>query len=326
MSKQQDVYRIMALNWKWEDDLSYPADEDFDPKSDSVGREKREIKAIPAANSNEIKRKGHSDVFEVINPDSIDSYVIPARIWEGKEKKLSLETFTNSIIEFAKTLSNKNSFQLLILLHKGEKTSSVEELANLDTSGLPSGSKMRVALFGGGRDIIYGEEGLLDHGISTFLLGEDPDSGAAWFDMKPEIKALIIKKTNFNYIWDSYWYQTRVKLEQFRKETLLAQLPKVSDGPVTRASAHAKSLLFRLDPVKYKSFKEQIPDPDLENSEFDPIAYYGECADLEDILHASEFDEKRATWMTKIEMVANGAKINDTRALNEAFDELLKSW
>lgn len=320
MSKQQDIYRIMVLNWKWEDELAYPTDEDFGPESGLTEK----LKAIPAANPNEKKGNGHSDAFEVLNPASMDAYVIPTRVWEDKEKELPLKAFTHSAIEAAKAVSNNNPFQLLLLLHKGEKTSSVEELANLDTSGLPRGSNMRVALFGGGRDIIYGREGLLDHGISTFLLGEDLDSGAAWFDIENEIKALIIKKAHFNFVWDSYWYQTRIKLEQFRKETLLAQLPKVPDGPVKRASVHAKSLLFRLDPVKYKSSKKQIPAPG--SKEFDPIAYYGECADLENILHAPKLTEKRATWMTEIEMLAKEAQINNTQALNEAFDELHKSW
>lgn len=317
MSKKQDVYKIMVLNWKWEEELGYPEDTDFLEKRTEEGKVEVPPKqsSLEAADVHEVSIT--DEKATVIYPDAIKTFVLPTKVWGDHKEGLGLRSFTDAIIEAAGSIADSGIYQLLILLHKGDQTPSVNKLAQL-TVDLPEDCDMRFALFGGGREAIYEESGLLDHGFSTFRLGEDieSESGAAWFDNKQELKALIIKKTNFKFVWDYYWYQTRTKLEQFRKETLLAQIPKVPDGPLQRAQEHAKSLLFRLDNSKYKDFQNHNPSP---------IANYEECADLEELINVERFKKKKAAWITEIESLADKT-INDTQTLNEAFEDLLKSW
>ena len=320
-------FNIMVINWKWNKELQYPH---FQYGNKEQLLEKlATCRFIPV--HTELKKK-----------EKIPAFVVPTNISLNHSEDGQLEDLTRGYIDhiinksrenlISNGLSNENqAHHFLFLLHRGEgfeETGKLFDFIENEHSIIRNQDILRFNFFGGGRGTIYGEDGLLSHGVSTFRFVAD--SKAAEFDIVNGIpKAKTIKDKNFDHVWNYYWYQTRNKIEKLRKDIVdiitahYAGLNSASTQALVETAKHkAADLLYRFDEQKYARF---IDAKDKRNDGWT----FSECMDLDRVMGMNNknlADTSRIGLLNELEAFATGKTIEAFSNLTQLFDDLLASW
>lgn len=317
-----NIKRVMIINWHWDEDLEYPSYPD----------ELKEIKEIlelsPELNVLEEPKVQFVD-NELIYKEQEDSIgtLIPTEV--GLSSKMNKDEKREEFLSYFQAKYPDPKTQLLFLFHRGDEIVDISNFLklrkSLHTDENAFQDRVQFGIFGGGRGTIYQEgKGLLNPGISTFML--DEEFASAWFDPKNDIKALAIKRTHFDHVWNHYWYQIRRKIEKLRSLIHLAQIPKTDeelDTKVkelkTQAQQYAQNLLFHLGYEEYEDSKELKEEWDFSNC--DKIALNNWISGKN-----GELFSKTDEWLKELKKFADSTDQEISNELTSGFDELIMSF
>ena len=271
--------KIIIINWPW----LYDNVPTFRPLNDKESLEKWEL----------FKEKWKKKSFPITTVEGSENYKI-LRVFlsierlDDKRKPVGKKILKWLVKKIDKDFQGSEK---LYLFHAFERFSSFKKPESLQTN---------IHQFGGGRVFPYTLDGLLNKATKEFYNDLD---GKVFLEGK---EGLLIKRRNFENVWNHYNYKTNFKIKEFFRNYRDYRFSKELKNK--KLVKKAKSFLLKIDPDKFSIYKESAD------------ATFDACEDLTN----NGIYKFSSTFINGLESLAEKQNLNE-EVLYEEFEKLVEN-
>lgn len=316
------ILKLMIVNWNWDVELAYPnfvPKKHEKPESCSLSCKLTWIPAVKPENIQEdhigVKLKKRTQTHTYVAPTKVQLN----ELLDTSKLPCLRRNYLRQILEaIAKQFPDQKQIEILFLFHRQDGFDEGREIGQMMNSLIASidGAnqwQIKAGFFGGATGVMYESRGFLSPRYYNFRHKKKVKVG--WFKSDPK-RIQFLDEKHFRAVWEEYWYQTPLRLLDYRHLMNQMLIPERGESVKPKAKRYTKNLLHHLHAREDRQYEQ------LEQESWD----FSECVDLNEWLTAKnkKFPSHQA-WLGDLKKFIR-EEDTDFSNMKKGFNELTDSF